>query len=35
MNHEGEIWKGREKLASFLFDGDTEKAKQHLLNLKN
>ena len=30
MNHEGEIWKGREKLASFLFDGDTEKAKQLL-----
>ncbi len=30
MDRESAVWKGREKLAEFLFDGDKEKAKQLL-----
>lgn len=35
MEKEGEIWKGREKLAEFLFDGDKNKAQQLLILIES
>lgn len=35
MERDSEVWKGREKLAEFLFDGDQEKAKQLLVLIES
>lgn len=35
MSYEGEVWKGREQIAEFLFDGDKERAKQLLILIES
>ena len=35
MEREGEVWKGREKLAEYLFDGNKEKAEQLLILIES
>lgn len=35
MEREGKVWKGREKLAEFLFDGDKDKAEQLLILIES